>query len=107
MGGYGDIQMIDENGIRMDGRKAGDLRPIEIETGVIPVADGSARVIWGNNHAVAAIYGPWRPIHERFSAKIELFWMYVTTWHHFQPLTGFVPDLTDAAERLAKLLLRH
>ncbi|MEC7720983.1 MAG: exosome complex exonuclease Rrp41, partial [Candidatus Thermoplasmatota archaeon] len=58
MGGYGDIQMIDENGIRMDGRKAGDLRPIEIETGVIPVADGSARVIWGNNHAVAAIYGP-------------------------------------------------
>ena len=58
MGGYGDIQMIDENGIRMDGRKAGDLRPIEIETGVIPVADGSARVIWGNNHPVAAIYGP-------------------------------------------------
>ena len=58
MGGYGDVQMIDENGIRADGRKAGDLRPIEIETGVIPVADGSARVIWGNNHAVAAIYGP-------------------------------------------------
>ena len=58
MGGYGDVQMIDDNGIRADGRKAGDLRPIEIETGVIPVADGSARVIWGNNHAVAAIYGP-------------------------------------------------
>ena len=58
MGGYGDVQMIDENGIRMDGRKAGDLSPIEIETGVIPVADGSARVIWGNNHEVAAIYGP-------------------------------------------------
>ena len=58
MGGYGDVQMIDENGIRADGRKAGDLRPIEIETGVIPVADGSARVIRGNNDAVAAIYGP-------------------------------------------------
>ena len=38
MGGYGDVQMIDENGLRMDGRKPGDLRPISIETGVIPVS---------------------------------------------------------------------
>ena len=58
MGGYGDMQMIDENGIRVDGRGPGDLRPVSIETGVIPVADGSARVIWGTNHAVAAVYGP-------------------------------------------------
>ena len=36
MGGYGDVQMIDENGLRMDGRKPEDCRPIEIETGVIP-----------------------------------------------------------------------
>ena len=50
MGGYGDMQMIDENGIRVDGRGPGDLRPVSIETGVIPVADGSARVIWGTNH---------------------------------------------------------
>ena len=28
MGGYGDIQMIDENGIRMDGRKAGVSDPL-------------------------------------------------------------------------------
>ena len=28
MGGYGDVQMIDENGIRMDGRTAGDIRPV-------------------------------------------------------------------------------
>ena len=31
--GYGDVQMIDENGNRVDGRKAGDIRPIEIEMG--------------------------------------------------------------------------
>ncbi len=55
MGGYGDMQMIDENGVRVDGRGPGDLRPVSIETGVIPVADGSARVIWGTNHAVAAV----------------------------------------------------
>ena len=58
MGGYGDVQMIDENGLRVDGRGPADIRPVSIETGVIPVADGSARVIWGPNHAVAAVYGP-------------------------------------------------
>tara|TARA_A100001037_G_scaffold129940_1_gene117660 strand:+ start:592 stop:1317 length:726 start_codon:yes stop_codon:yes gene_type:complete len=58
MGGYGDIQMIDENGKRMDGRSPGDLRPIEIEAGVIPVADGSASVKWGTNYVVASVYGP-------------------------------------------------
>ena len=39
-------------------RKPEDCRPIEIETGVIPVADGSARVIWGKNEVIAAVYGP-------------------------------------------------
>ena len=58
MGGYGDVQMIDENGLRVDGRGPADIRPVSIETGVIPVADGSARVIWGSNHAVAAVYCP-------------------------------------------------
>ena len=58
MGGYGDVQMIDENGIRMDGRTAGDIRPVSIRAGVIPVADGSAEVIWGTNHVIAAVYGP-------------------------------------------------
>ena len=28
--GYGDVEMIDANGIRNDGRKAGDVRPISI-----------------------------------------------------------------------------
>tara|TARA_B100000941_G_scaffold116204_1_gene81596 strand:- start:1278 stop:1994 length:717 start_codon:yes stop_codon:yes gene_type:complete len=58
VGGYGDVQMIDENGLRMDGRKPGDLRPISIETGVIPVADGSCRMIWGTNEAIVGVYGP-------------------------------------------------
>jgi exosome complex component RRP41 len=58
MGGYGDIQMIDENGIRMDGRTATQVRPISIETGVVPVADGSCRMTWGSNDVIVAIYGP-------------------------------------------------
>ena len=56
--GYGDVEMIDANGIRNDGRKAGDVRPISIELGVVPVADGSCRMRWGTNEVIAAIYGP-------------------------------------------------
>ena len=50
--------MIDENGLRMDGRKPGDLRPISIETRRNSVADGSCRMVWGTNEAIVAVYGP-------------------------------------------------
>ena len=49
MGGYGDVQCIDENGIRLDGRTKDEVRPVSIETGVVPVADGSARIRRGLN----------------------------------------------------------
>ena len=58
MGGYGDVQCIDENGIRLDGRKIDEVRPMSIEVGVVPVADGSARMKWGLNDVIAAVYGP-------------------------------------------------
>ena len=58
MGGYGDVQMLNEDGTRMDGRRPDELRKIEIEAGGVPVADGSARVQWGMNLAIAAVYGP-------------------------------------------------
>ena len=32
MGGYGDVQCIDENGIRLDGRTKDEVRPVSIET---------------------------------------------------------------------------
>ena len=59
------MQMIDENGLRMDGRKPEDCRLIEIETGATLVADGSARVIWGKNEVIAAVYGLMRPTQGR------------------------------------------
>ena len=71
--GYGDYQCMDENGIREDGRKADEMRPVEIECGVVPVADGSAYIKWGKNEAIAAVMGQWRRIRERFNAKIERF----------------------------------
>jgi len=43
---------------RNDGRKAEDLRPLEIKAGIIERADGSAMVKMGRTHALAAVYGP-------------------------------------------------
>ena len=52
------IRLINEDGLRVDGRKPDELRPIKIEAGVLDNADGSAYVEWGNNKVIAAVYGP-------------------------------------------------
>jgi exosome complex component RRP41 len=58
------MKLIDENGIRIDGRKVDELRPIRIEAGVLKSADGSAYVEIGKNKVLAAVYGP-RECHPR------------------------------------------
>ena len=59
-----EMKLIDENGIRLDGRKFNELRPIRIEAGVLKRADGSAYIEWGGNKVLAAVYGP-REAHPR------------------------------------------
>jgi exosome complex component RRP41 len=58
------LKLIDENGKRIDGRRADELRPIRIEAGVLKRADGSAYVEMGKNKILAAVYGP-RECHPR------------------------------------------
>ena len=58
------IKLMDENGKRIDGRLAGELRPLKIEAGVLRRADGSAFLEWGHNKVMAAVYGP-RECHPR------------------------------------------
>lgn len=52
---------------RPDGRKAKELRPLMIESGVIPNADGSAYIEMGRNKIIAAVYGPKEMHPKRFS----------------------------------------
>ncbi len=59
-----EMKLIDENGVRLDGRKFNDLRPVRIEAGVLKRADGSAYIEWGGNKVLAAVYGP-REAHPR------------------------------------------
>ncbi len=53
-----DIQLIDKKGLRIDGRKADEIRPIHIEAGVLHRADGSSYLEWGGNKVICAVYGP-------------------------------------------------
>lgn len=58
MGTASDIKLIDEKGLRLDGRAPDELRPIKIETNVLNRADGSAYLEWGGNKIMVAVYGP-------------------------------------------------
>jgi len=64
MSGHSDLELVNKDGIRLDGRTAGELRPIKIEAGVVKNADGSAYVEIGKNKVRAAVYGP-RECHPR------------------------------------------
>lgn len=51
-------KLIDKNGVRIDGRKLDELRPIKLQVGVLANADGSAYIEQGKNKILAAVYGP-------------------------------------------------
>jgi len=52
-----ETQLI-KNGIRIDGRKFDELRPIEAKVGVLKRANGSAFFKIGNTAAIAGVIGP-------------------------------------------------
>jgi len=59
--------LINKEGIRTDGRKLSELRPIKLEVGILSNADGSAYIEQGKNKILAAVYGP-REAHPRHLA---------------------------------------
>ena len=51
-------RLINDDGVRTDGRRWNELRPIRMEVGQLKNADGSAYIEFGKNKIVAAVYGP-------------------------------------------------
>ena len=52
------MELLSDQGFRIDGRKANELRRIRLKKGVFRQADGSAYLEQGNTKVLAAVYGP-------------------------------------------------
>ena len=61
-------KLIDKKGFRLDGRKVDELRPVKMEVGVLPNADGSAYLEQGRNKILVGVYGP-KEAHPRHIAR--------------------------------------
>ena len=60
-------KLLDDKSLRLDGRRVDELRPLQMEVGVLKNADGSAYVKLGQNKLVAAVYGP-KEVHPKHLA---------------------------------------
>ncbi len=57
-----DIKLISDDGLRHDGRRLDEIRPVRMRVGVLNNADGSALVEFGRTRVIAAVYGPKEPV---------------------------------------------
>ncbi|MFX1368500.1 MAG: exosome complex exonuclease Rrp41 [Promethearchaeota archaeon] len=56
--------LINAEGLRFDGRRPDEMRPVQMEVGVLKTAEGSASIRQGKTYILAAVYGP-RELHPR------------------------------------------
>jgi exosome complex component RRP41 len=61
-------KLIDKKGVRLDGRKLDELRPVKMAVGVLPNADGSAYLEQGKNKILVGVFGP-KEAHPRHIAQ--------------------------------------
>jgi exosome complex component RRP41 len=65
-----EVKLVNEDDVRLDGRKLEELRPISMDVGVLDKADGSAYIEQGKNRIIAAVYGP-REAHPKHIALAD------------------------------------
>ena len=65
-----ELVLLDENGIRCDGRKIDEPRRIMIKAGVLKNANGSAYIEFGDNKILAGVYGP-RDVHPKHMSNTD------------------------------------
>ncbi|MDR7666279.1 exosome complex exonuclease Rrp41 [Methanosarcina sp. Z-7115] len=63
-------KLITDDGLRLDGRRADEIRPMKIEIGVLSRADGSCYLEWGRNKILVGVFGP-REAHPRRSQRAD------------------------------------
>jgi len=70
LGNKEQVRLIDKNGLRVDGRRLDELRPVKLEVGVLDKANGSAYIEHGRNKILAAVFGP-REAHPKHIALAD------------------------------------
>ncbi|HKZ87946.1 MAG TPA: exosome complex exonuclease Rrp41 [Candidatus Bathyarchaeia archaeon] len=85
-------KLIDKKGIRLDGRKADELRPVKLEVGVLPNADGSAYIEHGKNKILVGVFGP-REVHPKHLSRPDR--MVIRCRYHMAPFS--VPERKSPA----------
>ncbi len=71
MGGRdSNLVLLDENGIRCDGRKVDETRKITIKAGILKNANGSAYIEFGDNKILVGVFGP-RDVHPKHMADTD------------------------------------
>ncbi len=53
-----ETKLLDDNGLRVDGRRLDELRPLKLEVGILDKANGSAYIEHGRNKILAGVFGP-------------------------------------------------
>jgi exosome complex component RRP41 len=79
--------LISPEGLRVDGRRPDEMRPIELKVGVLKQADGSASIRQGKTYIIAGVYGP-RELHPRHLTLNDRAYLRVT----YRMATFSVPD---------------
>ncbi|KAJ1652184.1 Exosome non-catalytic core component, partial [Dispira simplex] len=71
------LELLSPEGLRVDGRRANELRRIACKQSVLADADGSAYYEQGNTKVLATVYGPCEPrnkgqaLHDRCIVHVE------------------------------------
>jgi exosome complex component RRP41 len=85
-------KLIDKKGIRLDGRKADELRPVKLQVGVLSHADGSAYIEHGKNKILVGVFGP-REVHPKHLMQPDR--MVLKVRYHMAPFS--VPERKSPA----------
>lgn len=70
MGKPEQVRLLDKNGLRVDGRRVDELRPLKLEVGILDKANGSAYIEHGKNKILAGVFGP-REAHPKHIALAD------------------------------------
>jgi len=99
--------LLDENGIRCDGRKIDEPRRIMIKAGGLKNADGSAYIEFGDNKILVGVFGP-RDVHPKHMSNTDTGILRVR--YHMEPFSVGErkrPHLQEEKLKFPKLSKKH